>query len=186
MSMFAMHTTPSASLRALSRASSALKGSPAFMTCIRPIATTTSRSQVKNIAALNNSWKQPRRTFASEPPKGSSSHGQQKPFQQRPLASALAHSTERKQWKDLTPTEKVATATRTTTNYTVVAAGVVLVGAITYAIISELFGSNSDTRVFGDALEKVRSNEKLQEIIGSPMMGHGEPSSSKRRRNRRI
>lgn len=34
-------------------------------------------------------------------------------------------------------------------------------GVIGYAIISELFGSNSDTHIFGDALEKVRSHEKV-------------------------
>lgn len=59
-------------------------------------------------------------------------------------------------------------------------------GAIGYAIVSELFGSNSDTHVFGDALEKVRNNEKLADIFGTPVKGYGEPSSSKRRRNRRI
>ncbi|GJJ68631.1 mitochondrial import inner membrane translocase subunit TIM21 [Entomortierella parvispora] len=105
--------------------------------------------------------------------------------QQRPLG-ALAQRTEQKTWKEMTTPEKVVTATKTTTNYTVIAAGVVLVSAIGYAIISELFGSNSDTHIFGDALERVRNNEKLKDIIGSPMMGHGEASSSKRRRNRRI
>ncbi|OAQ31112.1 TIM21-domain-containing protein [Linnemannia elongata AG-77] len=85
----------------------------------------------------------------------------------KPFASggALAQHTEKKQWKDLSTSEK---------------------GIIGYAIVSELFGSNSDTHVFGDALEKVRNHEKLKDIIGSPMMGHGEPSNSKRRRNRRI
>ncbi|KAG0380754.1 mitochondrial import inner membrane translocase subunit tim21 [Mortierella sp. AD032] len=106
-----------------------------------------------------------------------------KPFSK---GGALAQHTEKKQWKDLSTSEKVATATRTTTNYTVIGAGVVLVGVIGYAIVSELFGSNSDTHVFGDALERVRNNERLKDVIGSPMMGHGEPSNSKRRRNRRI
>ncbi|KFH68430.1 hypothetical protein MVEG_05245 [Podila verticillata NRRL 6337] len=115
------------------------------------------------------------RTMATEQPQG----------QGRPIG-ALAHHTEKKQWKDLSTPEKVVHATKTTTNYTVVGAGVVLVGVIGYAIISELFGSNSDTHIFGDALEKVRNHDKLQDIIGSPMKGHGEPSSSKRRRNRRI
>ncbi|KAF9414591.1 hypothetical protein BGZ94_000336 [Podila epigama] len=116
------------------------------------------------------------RTMATEQPQGQ---------RQRPLG-ALAHTTEKKQWKDLSTPEKVVHATKTTTNYTVVAAGAVLIGVIGYAIVSELFGSNSDTHIFGDALERVRSNEKLQEIIGTPMKGYGEPSSSKRRRNRRI
>ncbi|KAG0055488.1 Mitochondrial import inner membrane translocase subunit Tim21 [Linnemannia elongata] len=85
----------------------------------------------------------------------------------KPFASggALAQHTEKKQWKDLSTSEK---------------------GIIGYAIVSELFGSNSDTHVFGGALERVRNHEKLKDIIGSPMMGHGEPSNSKRRRNRRI
>ncbi|KAG0295610.1 hypothetical protein BGZ96_011320, partial [Linnemannia gamsii] len=47
----------------------------------------------------------------------------------KPFASggALAQHTEKKQWKDLSTSEKVATATKTTTNYTVIGAGVVLV-----------------------------------------------------------
>ncbi|KAI1307868.1 mitochondrial import inner membrane translocase subunit tim21 [Mortierella claussenii] len=126
--------------------------------------------------------------MATEQPKNNNnSYGSQKPFATTKAGgSALAQHTEKKHWKDLSTPEKVVTATKATTNYTVIAVGVVLVGAIGYAIVSELFGSNSDTHIFGDALEKVRNNEKLQEIIGSPMMGHGEASSSKRRRNRRI
>ncbi|KAF9939764.1 mitochondrial import inner membrane translocase subunit tim21 [Modicella reniformis] len=85
-----------------------------------------------------------------------------------------------------TEQSNIATATKTTTNYAVIATGVVLVGAIGYAIISELFGSNSDTHIFGNALEKVRNDVKLQDIFGSSIKGYGEPSSSKRRRNRRI
>ncbi|KAF9173802.1 mitochondrial import inner membrane translocase subunit tim21 [Mortierella sp. AD011] len=132
---------------------------------------------LKSRILLRSNWKQPARNMATGQPKSN------KP--ERPL-SALAHHTEKKQWKDLSTPEKVVTATKTTTNYAVVAAGVVLVGAIGYAIVSELFGSNSDTHVFGDALEKVRNNEKLVEILGTPIKGHGEPSSSSRRRNRRI
>ncbi|KAF9927580.1 Mitochondrial import inner membrane translocase subunit Tim21 [Linnemannia zychae] len=94
--------------------------------------------------------------------RGMATDQSKKPFA---AGGALAQHTEKKQWKDLTTSEK---------------------GIIGYAIVSELFGSNSDTHIFGDALEKVRNNEQLKEIIGSPMMGHGEPSSSKRRRNRRI
>ncbi|KAF9434762.1 mitochondrial import inner membrane translocase subunit tim21 [Entomortierella beljakovae] len=113
--------------------------------------------------------------MATEQPKGNSQR-----------AGAIAHHTEKKQWKDLTTPEKVVTATKTTTNYAVVGVGVVLVASIGYAIVSELFGSNSDTHIFGDALEKVRNNEKLTDILGTPIKGHGEASSSKRRRNRRI
>lgn len=40
-------------------------------------------------------------------------------------------------------------------------------GVIGYAIISELFGSNSDTHIFGDALEKVRNHEKVSMETGA-------------------
>ncbi|KAF9106483.1 mitochondrial import inner membrane translocase subunit tim21 [Mortierella sp. AM989] len=126
---------------------------------------------------LRSNWKQSVRNMATEQSRGNNT--------QRPLG-ALAQHTEKKQWKDLSTPEKVVSATKTTTNYTVVAAGVLLVGAIGYAIVSELFGSNSDTHIFGDALEKIRNNQKLEDILGTPIKGHGEPSSSRRRRNRRI
>ncbi|KAF9311407.1 hypothetical protein BG003_007446 [Podila horticola] len=128
----------------------------AARTLLSQCAKTRFRAAVTSTNNIQRTWKaqQTVRTMATEQPQG----------QGRPLG-ALAHHTEKKQWKDLSTPEK---------------------GVIGYAIISELFGSNSDTHIFGDALEKVRSHEKLQDIIGSPMKGHGEPSSSKRRRNRRI
>ncbi|KAF9166570.1 mitochondrial import inner membrane translocase subunit tim21 [Actinomortierella ambigua] len=98
----------------------------------------------------------------------------------RTTGGAIAHTREQVQWKDLTTPQKVVAATKTTTNFAVIGAGLVLVGAIGYAIVSELFGPSSDTAIFGDALDR------LQELIGTPMKGHGDPSSSKRRRNRRI
>ncbi|KAF9197832.1 mitochondrial import inner membrane translocase subunit tim21 [Haplosporangium sp. Z 27] len=129
----------------------------------------------------NNNWKQSVRNMSTEQ-QAHNSRGSQRPLG----GAALAQHTEKKQWKDLTTSEKVATATRTTTNYTVVGAGVVLISILGYAIVGELFGPNSDTHIFGDALERVRKNENLVEILGTPIKGHGEPSTNKRRRNRRI
>ncbi|RUP44735.1 LOW QUALITY PROTEIN: TIM21-domain-containing protein [Jimgerdemannia flammicorona] len=60
------------------------------------------------------------------------------------------------------------------------------VGALTYYILSELMGSQSSTAIFSDALEKARSNPELQDLIGTPMKGHGEPSRNRMRRNRRV
>ncbi|KAF9917322.1 mitochondrial import inner membrane translocase subunit tim21 [Lobosporangium transversale] len=156
------------------RVSRAFTSRSTFSSCFQQL-------QFQTRTTAGTTWRQTVRSMATEQPK--SNNGSQKPFAN---TGALAHHTDKKQWKDLTTPEKVVTATKATTNYTVVAVGVLLVGAIGYAIVTELFGANSDTHIFGDALEKVRKNEKLQEIIGSPMKGHGEPSSSKRRRNRRI
>ncbi|KAL1914317.1 uncharacterized protein VTP21DRAFT_9010 [Calcarisporiella thermophila] len=90
-----------------------------------------------------------------------------------------------KEWKDLTMGQKVVAAGKTTTNIGVIALGVGIMGTLVYVVWSEFFGSSS-TNTFSDALEKIRVNEELQQILGHPIKGHGEPSQSRRRRNRRI
>lgn len=77
-------------------------------------------------------------------------------------------------------------ASKTTVNVGVILTGVALTSAIVYYIGSELFGSQSATSIFSDAVDRVRSHEELVSILGEPIKGHGEPSRSKRRRNRRI
>ncbi|ORX66101.1 TIM21-domain-containing protein [Basidiobolus meristosporus CBS 931.73] len=91
-----------------------------------------------------------------------------------------------KQWSELTTGEKVVAAGKTTTNLGVIALGVGILGTIVYYLSAELFGSESSTHVFGDALDKIRANDELQAVLGNPIKGYGEPSSSQRRRNRRI
>lgn len=61
-----------------------------------------------------------------------------------------------------------------------------MTSAIVYYIGSELFGSQSATSIFSNAVDRIRAHEELKEILGQPIKGHGEPSRSKRRRNRRI
>ncbi|CAO3656630.1 unnamed protein product [Mucor fragilis] len=91
-----------------------------------------------------------------------------------------------KPWSELTTPQKVVVASKTTVNVGVILAGVGLTSAIVYYISSELFGSQSATSIFSDAVDRVRSHEELVSILGEPIKGHGEPSRSKRRRNRRI
>ncbi len=61
-----------------------------------------------------------------------------------------------------------------------------LTSAIVYYIGSELFGSQSSTSIFSNAVDRIRDHEELVEILGKPIKGHGEPSRNSRRRNRRI
>ena len=103
------------------------------------------------------------------------------PSNKKPNSLATA-----KPWSELTTPEKVVVASKTTVNVGVILTGVVLTSAIVYYISSELFGSQSSTSIFSDAVDRVRSHEELVSILGEPIKGHGEPSRSKRRRNRRI
>lgn len=77
-------------------------------------------------------------------------------------------------------------ATKTTVNLGVIVAGVALTGTIVYYIGSELFGSDSATSIFSDAVDKIRQHEELVSVLGQPIKGHGEASRNSRRRNRRI
>ncbi|GAB5593800.1 mitochondrial import inner membrane translocase subunit tim21 [Umbelopsis nana] len=109
----------------------------------------------------------------------------------RPLAndtrrSALISQKTAKEWKDLTTPQKVVAATKTSANIGLIVAGVAVTGTILYYVGSELFGTQSSTHIFSDALERVRQHEELSAMLGSPIKGHGEPSRSRMRRNRRI
>lgn len=77
-------------------------------------------------------------------------------------------------------------ASKTTVNIGVIITGVALTSAIVYYIGSELFGSQSSTSIFSNAVDRIREHEELKSILGTPIKGHGEPSRNSRRRNRRI
>ncbi|KAI8059347.1 TIM21-domain-containing protein [Gongronella butleri] len=100
--------------------------------------------------------------------------------------SSLISQETAQQWKDLTPTQKVAAASKASFNFTVIGVGVALTAGLVYVVSTELFGSQSSTNIFSDALERARHNEELITLIGEPMKGHGAPSRSRMRRNRRI
>lgn len=100
--------------------------------------------------------------------------------------NALGAAQNVKSWGELSTPQKVVVATKTSVNLGVIAAGVVLTSAIVYYIGSELFGSQSSTNIFSDAVDRIRAHEELVSILGEPVKGHGEPSRNSRRRNRRI
>lgn len=77
-------------------------------------------------------------------------------------------------------------ATKVSANIGLILAGTAITGTILYYVGSELFGTQSSTHIFSDALERVRQHEELSSMLGSPIKGHGEPSRSRMRRNRRI
>lgn len=77
-------------------------------------------------------------------------------------------------------------ASKTSFNVGVILAGVTLTSAVVYYIGSELFGSQSTTNIFSDAVDRIRASEEIVNVVGEPIKAHGEPSRNSRRRNRRI
>lgn len=77
-------------------------------------------------------------------------------------------------------------ASKTTVNLGVILAGMGLTGALIYFVGSELFGTQSSTAVFNDAVDRIRAHPQLSEVIGEPIKAHGQPSRSRMKRNRRI
>ncbi|KAI8643345.1 TIM21-domain-containing protein, partial [Parasitella parasitica] len=69
-----------------------------------------------------------------------------------------------KPWSELTTPEKG-----------VILTGVALTSAIVYYIGSELFGSQSSTSIFSDAVDRIRGHEELVQMLGEPIKAHGEP-----------
>jgi import inner membrane translocase subunit TIM21 len=55
----------------------------------------------------------------------------------------------------------VVVASKTTVNVGVILTGVALTSAIVYYIGSELFGSQSGTNIFSDAVKRINDNEKV-------------------------
>lgn len=54
---------------------------------------------------------------------------------------------------------------------------------LTYLLFTELFSFNSPNGVYRDALKRVKSDERCQEIFGTKILAHGEESGRGRRRH---
>ncbi|CAG8452581.1 268_t:CDS:10 [Ambispora gerdemannii] len=86
-----------------------------------------------------------------------------------PARKSIVESDKTTEWSDLTPGQKVAGGAKATINLGIVAIGVGIFGTLVYLLFSELFGSNSSTKIFGEALEKIRANSECQQLLGVPI-----------------
>ena len=66
----------------------------------------------------------------------------------------------------------------------VVLFGVTVTGLVIYAVSSELFASNSPTKIYEEMLEIVKHNTEVNSILLQPIRFHAESSGG--RRNRRV
>ncbi|KAL2040421.1 hypothetical protein N7G274_006864 [Stereocaulon virgatum] len=94
----------------------------------------------------------------------------------------------RVQWEDLTTGEKAARTTQQTFNLGVILAGLCGTIAVVYIMYTEVFASDSKTRLFNRAVDRIRSEPQALELLGDrkTIRAFGEPTSSKWSRNRPI
>ena len=110
----------------------------------------------------------------------------------------------RVEWKELTIGEKAARTTQQTFNFGVILAG--LAGTVCnsrengspttdleqitvgYFLYTEVFASDSKTRIFNRAVDRVRADPQALELLGSreKIRAFGEPTSNKWSRNRLL
>ncbi|KAF1811972.1 TIM21-domain-containing protein [Eremomyces bilateralis CBS 781.70] len=94
----------------------------------------------------------------------------------------------RVQWNDLSMGEKAARTTQQSFNFLVIVVGVVLTGGVSYFLYKEVFATDSKTRVFDRAVERIKDDPNCVRILGDPkkIYAHGEASWNKWTRNRSI
>ena len=110
----------------------------------------------------------------------------------------------RVEWNELTIGEKAARTTQQTFNFGVILAG--LAGTVSssrengylptdlkqitvgYFLYTEVFASDSKTRIFNRAVDRIRADPQALELLGSRDMirAFGEPTSNRWSRNRPL
>lgn len=94
----------------------------------------------------------------------------------------------RVRWKDLTTGEKAARTTQQTFNLAVVLAGAAATVLVIYFLYQEVFAADSKTRIFNQAVERVRGDSRALELLGTgkTIRAFGEPTQNKWTRNRPL
>ncbi|XP_045521628.1 mitochondrial import inner membrane translocase subunit Tim21 [Pieris brassicae] len=77
--------------------------------------------------------------------------------------------------------EKVKEATKTASYTGIILAGVGITGVIFYYVFRELFSSNSSNSIYSVALEKCKTDPRVEDALGAPIKGYGEETTRRRR-----
>ncbi|KAL8946398.1 MAG: hypothetical protein Q9222_007201 [Ikaeria aurantiellina] len=100
----------------------------------------------------------------------------------------VANDDGRVEWKDLSVREKAARTTQQSFNLGVILTGLLMTGGCAYFLYKEVFSTDSKTVQFNRAVDRIRSDSRVKEALGS---GHrirafGEPTWNRWARARPI
>ncbi|XP_055921733.1 mitochondrial import inner membrane translocase subunit Tim21 [Eupeodes corollae] len=105
--------------------------------------------------------------------------------QEKPSSGSLTKASDRTDVStDVRPLgEKIKENTKTASYMGVILLGVGVTGALFYAVFKELFSSNSPNNIYSRALERVKEEPRVQDVLGAPIKGFGEESRRGRRQH---
>lgn len=91
-------------------------------------------------------------------------------------------------WKELSVKEKAARTTQQTFNLSVILTGLVMTGGCAYFLYKEVFSTDSKTVQFNRAVDRIRSDSRVKDILGSDhkIRAFGEPTWNRWARARPI
>ncbi|KAL8710597.1 MAG: hypothetical protein Q9220_004821 [cf. Caloplaca sp. 1 TL-2023] len=94
----------------------------------------------------------------------------------------------RVEWKNLSVKEKVARTTQQSFHFGVILTGLLMTGGCTYILYKEVFSTDSKTVQFNRAVDRVRSDSRVKEALGSghKIRAFGEPTWNRWARARPI
>ncbi|KAL8776359.1 MAG: hypothetical protein Q9213_008301 [Squamulea squamosa] len=100
----------------------------------------------------------------------------------------VANDDGRVNWKELSVKEKAARTTQQTFNFGVVLTGLVMTGGCAYFLYKEVFSGDSKTVQFNRAVDRIRSDPRVKEALGSghKIRAFGEPTWNRWARARPI
>ncbi|KAL8754664.1 MAG: hypothetical protein Q9199_004195 [Rusavskia elegans] len=100
----------------------------------------------------------------------------------------VANDDGRINWKELSVTEKAARTTQQTFNLGVILTGLVMTGGCAYFLYKEVFSTDSKTVQFNRAVDRIRSDSRVKEALGSghKIRAFGEPTWNRWARARPI
>ncbi|KAL8721700.1 MAG: hypothetical protein Q9181_007650 [Wetmoreana brouardii] len=91
-------------------------------------------------------------------------------------------------WKELSVKEKAARTTQQTFNLSIILTGLVMTGGCAYFLYKEVFSTDSKTVHFNRAVDRIRSDHRVKEALGSghKIRAFGEPTWNRWARARPI
>ncbi|KAL8678899.1 MAG: hypothetical protein Q9186_004793 [Xanthomendoza sp. 1 TL-2023] len=100
----------------------------------------------------------------------------------------VANDDGRVHWKELSVKEKVSRTTQQTFNFGVILTGLVMTGGCAYFLYKEVFAADSKTVQFNRAVDRIRSDARVTEALGSDhkIRAFGEPTWNRWARARPI
>lgn len=104
-------------------------------------------------------------------------------FQRSKSRSALSKTVRNEVDTNVKLGEKVKETTKTASYVGIILLGVGVTGSLFYAVFNELFSSKSPNNVYSKAVERCKSDTRIQDKLGLPITAFGAETTRRRRQH---